>query len=147
MKFHGRISALKYLMSNNFPNSVEQRMREEMLKEGWKADEKLPFDWMVRVRTNELGVRKGSNFIDEFGNYFRSAKDAVESMKISGKYSDEEIDHINSSSSSPLKKEPNLIKQETIKTEDSKTNSWEFHPSLPTGWSTRAFGRKRYYKC
>ena len=121
--FHGKRSALKYLIDFKYPEERIKEFKDCLHSDGWSEDSCLPAGWLYRRRRNEHGVE----FIDEKGEFYRSKPKAMKSLMMKG-----DIDQLKSlqSFSVPSKyyggKEVN--------------DSWlSGDKTVPKGWMIRSF--------
>ena len=94
-KHANRREALKYMVTNNFPQNEIEVMRLCTKSEGWEEHEKLPFNWRLKIKiVKSNGSRKF--LMTNEGKLFNRITFAVAYMKEAGNYSHKEIEDVQS---------------------------------------------------
>ena len=124
-QFGCRRNALKFMVDNQFPDDEIEKMRKDLIKDGWTDDPLLPKNWKYRVYPNS---RRDVYFLNETGRRFesfKSAKDYLESNKT--KFSRKQIDDFET-----------FCEVERTRRRTSN-NQWNKEDqTIPEGWMSRA---------
>ena len=117
-------------------------MRNALVHEGWKNDERIPKGWMLKKR------KKGYIFLGQGGEFFKSTMKAI---KFVGKYrkyfTDEDLHKIKSFSSHFYSQKSG----QSVKLKENMNNldSWIFNgDGIPAGWGMKyvTFGKNTLLK-
>ena len=77
-----RIDALRYMMKEGIYTTEDiQRMKNGLLQDGWKADDKLPAGWFMKPRKDKVNEATASyHYVSDTFQQFDSTKAAVKFM-------------------------------------------------------------------
>ena len=91
---HGKVFpcrrlALLYMIENEFDEDEIEFMRDMLIHERWESNSMLPVDW--RVRSSDQSDMKSNEFLTKDCAHFRSSKKALDFMKNSSYFNNEDI--------------------------------------------------------
>jgi len=124
---HGKVFpcrrlALLFMIENEFAEDEIEFMRDMLIHEKWESNNMLPVGW--RIRSGDADMKR-YEFLSKDCDHFRSFRKALDFMKGSNHFNNEDIANFEAFSSDESKK-----KRETI-------YEWADDETLPEGWKSR----------
>ena len=117
----GRRSALKFMVSNNYPKEEIQLMRNGLMTHGkWLHNPRLPENWLYKC--SKTGIK--SNFIDPEGNYYKSQLEVLKYLK---KKNNQQVLNVFKS----------YFKSPPVHKVDNEEGWRENDPTVPSGWAIK----------
>ena len=78
-QFACRRLALKFVIENQFPQTVVEQLRKSMEEDGWKTSQHLPLNWIYKViitssKNYSVNINILSDLAEKFESYLAAIK-------------------------------------------------------------------------
>ena len=120
-QFLSKRLALQHLIQQGRPEEERARMREAMQVDGWLSSRLLPEGWMFKEQ-GKNNDRKLSQLLTSEGAHFKSFRNAIEYMRASYTYSEDDIKGLE------------FLVEELSGARRTQSDEWLETEGLPGGW-------------
>ena len=123
-QFLSKRLALQHLIQQGRPEEERARMRKAMQVDGWLSSRLLPEGWMFKEQ-GKNNDRKPPQLLTSEGAHFKSFRNAIEYMRASYTYNEEDIKGLE------------FLVEELLGVRRTQSEEWLETEGLPGGWKNK----------